>query len=116
MDNVTAVQCVQCQGTARSSLLLALTEDIFTQASQRGLVLSEKYVPGRGNAWEDALSRFQGTSVEWHPCPQVFSALSLRYSLLSVNLFAFPTTSQIPLFLSFSHMTEARGPNAFKED
>lgn len=46
MDNVMAVQCVQWQGIARLSPLLALSKDIFVRASQRLPYLLAKYVPG----------------------------------------------------------------------
>ncbi|KAK8392911.1 hypothetical protein O3P69_013140 [Scylla paramamosain] len=47
MDNVTAIQCVQRQGTACSDPLLTLLEDIFAIASCRNILLLAKYVlPG----------------------------------------------------------------------
>lgn len=78
IDNVTAIQCIQRQGMARSSPLLALLEDIFDKASWRSINLSAKYVPGWKNDWVDALSRFHGTSVEWQFRLQVFQSLSFR--------------------------------------
>lgn len=116
MDNVTAVQCVQRQGTARSGPLLALSEDIFAEASRRTISLSARYVPGRENDWADALSRFRGTSVEWQLRPQVFESLSLRFGTPEVDLFASPDTAQLPLYLTYNQRTRAGGPDAFTED
>ena len=116
MDNVPAVQCLQRQGTARSDSLLSLSEDILGQAAKRSLHLSAKYVPGRENDWADALSRFRGTSVEWHLRPEVFESLTLRFGLPEVDLFASPATAQLPQYLTFSQETPTGGPDAFTED
>ncbi|KAK3895260.1 hypothetical protein Pcinc_001010 [Petrolisthes cinctipes] len=116
MDNVAAVQCLQKQGTARSEILLSLSEQIFAIAAKRDIHLSARYVPGRENDWADALSRFRGTSVEWQLRPLVFESLCLRYGTPEVDLFASPSTALLPLFLTFSSRTEAGGPDAFTED
>lgn len=116
LDNVTAVQCIQRQGTATVSPFLALKEGIFAQASRTGLLLSAKYAQGRENDWVDALSRFQGTSVEWQLCSQVFEALPLLYLRPQVDLFTSQTTAQLPLYLPFSRKIEAVGPDAFTEN
>ena len=116
MDNVTAVQCIQRQGTARSSPLLTLSEEIFALAAKNRVSLSARYVRGRDNSWADALSRFRGTSVEWHLCPEVFQSLTLRYGTPQVDLFASYDTAQLPLFLTYDRRTPAGGPDAFTED
>lgn len=45
MNNMMAVQCMQRQGTACSDLLLALSEDIFAEASRRTI--------SRSPGWEN---------------------------------------------------------------
>lgn len=45
----------------------------------------------------DTLPRFQGTTVEWHLCPQVFKLLCHSYSFPEVDLFTSQTTTQLPL-------------------
>ncbi|XP_045104921.1 uncharacterized protein LOC123500300 [Portunus trituberculatus] len=115
MDNVTAVHYIQRQGTARSRQLLALSEDIFAEASLRQLSLSAKFVPGRENTWADALSRFRGSSVEWRlrlGC----STPHTRYRTPQVDLFASSDTAQLPLYLTYNRRTRTGGPDAFTED
>ncbi|KAK8390190.1 hypothetical protein O3P69_013038 [Scylla paramamosain] len=89
MDNTAAVQCIARQGTARSSALLKLTEEIFARASKRNIHLSARHV---------------------------FKSLTERYSTLEVDLFASWDTALLPLFLSFSQRTQAGGPDTFTED
>ncbi|XP_045106652.1 uncharacterized protein LOC123501712 [Portunus trituberculatus] len=115
-DNVTAVHCIQRQGTARSRQLLALSEDIFAEASLRQLSLSAKFVPGQENTWADALSRFRGSSVEWRLRPRVFDSLTLRYGTPQVDLFDSSDTAQLPLYHTYNRRTRAGGPDAFTED
>ena len=116
MDNSTAVACIKRQGTSRSESLLSLSEDIFKLAQHLHICLSARYVPGRENNWADALSRFKGTSVEWHLRPQVFSSLVTRYGIPQVDLFASRETAQLRDYLTYSHRTPAGGPDAFEED
>lgn len=84
MNNVTAVQCIQRHGLARLSPLLALPEDIFTEASQRFLTLSAEYVPGHS-------IQYFGTA-QWSG-----NSLSLLYSLPQVDLFVSLDSDQVPL-------------------
>lgn len=59
--------------------------------------------------------KIPGTSIEWH-LPQVLSVLSDRFSFPHVDLYASPTTAQVPLYLSFCHRTEEGGLDTFLED
>lgn len=79
-----------------------LTDTIFDMASTRSLVLSARLVQGQENHWVDSLSRFRDMAVEWHLKPQVFEALNLG---LEVDLFAFLTMAQLPMFLTYSQRT-----------
>lgn len=81
MDNMMIVQCFQRKGMAISSNLQNLSDDIFSQAPQRGLLITAKFVPDQENDWTDVLCRFWGTFMEWQRCPQVFEALSLLHCL-----------------------------------
>ncbi|KAK8394259.1 hypothetical protein O3P69_006450 [Scylla paramamosain] len=73
-------------------------------------------VQGRDNSWADALSRFRGTSVEWHLCPEVFQSLTLHYRTPQIDLFASYNTAQLPLFLTYGRKTPAGDPDAFTVD
>lgn len=84
-------------------------------ASLRGISLSARYVPGQENNWAYALSRFWGTLVEWQLRPRVSSTLAECYGLPQVDLFTSLTTAQLPLHLTLSQRTEARGPDSFME-
>lgn len=79
MDNMKSVQCVQRQGTAQSDPLLALSEDIFAEASHRTFSLSAKYVLLRESDWADGLSNFQETSVAWLALSYGYGRLNCCY-------------------------------------
>ncbi|MPC62796.1 hypothetical protein E2C01_056887 [Portunus trituberculatus] len=116
MDNTSAVHCLNRQGYSKSEVLLSLLERIFQEASVRSLHLSALYVPGEENLWADALSCFQHTSVEWQLCPNVFRSQGNRWGTPQVDLFAFPTTAQLPQYFTRNVRTGTGGPDAFAKD
>ena len=116
MDNSTAVSCVNCQGTARSDILLSVTENLFRLAETRHMTLSTQFLPGSRNQWADALSRFKDSSVEWQLTLKAFLPLTSQYGLPEVDLFASPSAHRLPRFLSRFLRTQAGGPDAFSED
>lgn len=115
MHNVTAVQCLQRQGTTRSDVLLTQKEEIFTLAAKRALSLLA-FIRGLENSCADALSHLKGTSVKWQLCPQVLHSLTLQLGFLEIDLFASWAMAQLPQFLTFAQGTRSGETNDFTED
>ncbi|KAG7165352.1 hypothetical protein Hamer_G007167 [Homarus americanus] len=116
MDSAAGVFCLNRQGTSRSAQLLSLSEQIFKEAHHRSIHLSARHVLGIENGWADALSRFKDKSVEWTLRQSVFQSLMEWWGLLEVDLFASPTSAQLPVYLSWLMPTPHGGPGAFTED
>ncbi|KAK3875354.1 hypothetical protein Pcinc_019764 [Petrolisthes cinctipes] len=72
MDNQIAVQCIRCQGSSHSLLLLSITEELFDLAAARHLHLTASYLPSRDNVWADDLSHQRVLSVEWELRDEAF--------------------------------------------
>ena len=112
LDNVAAVQCVRRMGSSRSLPLLRASEHLFALAESRNLTLSASHLPGRHNAWADALSRSMRSSVEWSLHPDTFQDLTDIFGLPEVDLFAAEDNHLLPQYLTQFTVTEAGGPDA----
>ncbi|KAG7163353.1 hypothetical protein Hamer_G004488 [Homarus americanus] len=116
MDGTSAVFCLFRKGTCHSAQLRSLSEQIFKEAHHQSIHLSTLHVPGIENGWADALFRFKGTLVEWKLCQSVLQSLIERWGRREVDLFASPTSAQLPAYVSRLTPTPYRGPDPFTED
>ena len=116
MDNTVAINCIQKQGSARSRVLQALSEELFLVADSLDITIQALYLPGTANLWADALSRGQSTAVEWMLDRSVFHhRIELPFSP-QINLFASHQNHLLAEYLTRFEKTGAGGPDALSED
>ena len=115
-DNTSTMFCINKLGTSRSLSLLRVSEKIFQLAQERKVQLSASHIPGKINAWADALSRQATASVAWILKDSVFQELVQRFGLPEIDLFASAGDHKVQNFISRTVRTPAGGPDALSED
>jgi Reverse transcriptase (RNA-dependent DNA polymerase) len=93
-DNMTAVACLNRQGTTKSLLLLETAMDILTLAEQHKIHLAAFYLPGRYMLAPDALSRPRLALPEWHLDPACCRLLCSEFGQPTLDLFASHRSAQ----------------------
>ena len=115
-DNLTAVNCLCRQGSARSPPLNSWVRSILHLVSERGLFLTTTYIKGVHNVIADSLSRDSPLPSEWRLDRQAFKWILRQGLLPEVDLFATAENHQLPVYVSPSPDPKAVSVDALRTD
>ena len=99
-DNMTAVACIQHQGTLGSKALMDLSQSLLEFCLLYNILLIPKHISGILNVLADQGSRQVPISTEWKLDYQTFLWLIELVGLMAVDLFATLENHQIPSYVS----------------
>ena len=99
-DNMTAVACIQHQGTLRSQALMDLSQCLLEFCFRHNILLIPKHISGILNVLADQGSRHVPISTEWKLDHQTFLWLTELVGSMQVDLFATLENHQVPSYVS----------------
>ncbi|CAJ0918162.1 unnamed protein product [Ranitomeya imitator] len=101
-DNTTAVAYLNHQGGTRSDKLREVASDIMELAEGHLLSLSAVHIRGTDNFRADFLSRHTLHQREWMLSRKIFKAITARWGVPQIDLFATRANSQVKMFASLN--------------
>jgi hypothetical protein len=114
VNNTTALAYVKKEGGTCSLQVLVEAEKILVKAHQMSDRILPVFIPTRKNILADAVSRFQEIP-DWQLQPFVFRAISARWGLPMINLFASNASKQTQRFYSWDASDNPGGVDALSQ-
>jgi hypothetical protein len=108
IDNSTAMAYIRKEGGTISPQVLAEAEEALVLAQQMSVRLLPVYIPTEENILADAASRFQEIP-NWRLHPFIFKAITARWGLSVIDLFASDASKQTKLFFSWDAFDNPEG-------
>ena len=116
-DNSTVVSYINKQGGTRSPTLLRLTVDLFLWLEAQNIIVRARHIPGCLNVLADHLSRpNQPMPTEWSLHPEIVERIFRVWGTPEINMFATPSNSHLPRFMSPIPKPRALAVDALSQD
>ena len=115
-DNMTAVACLNHQGSAHFPLLHEQVFQIWEICAAFQIQLSVEFLPGWLNVRADSLSRTKPVQTEWSLDKKTFSWINQQFGPLLVDLCATEENTQLAQFVSPYPCEQAVGQNILTID
>ncbi len=112
IDNQVALSYLVKMGGTKNHLLTKISKRIWKFLLDREISLTAGWIPSKLNWRADRESRRPPNSSDWLLHPPVFSALSERWGLTTLDCFASRAMKQLPDYLSLQADPESKGSNA----
>ena len=112
-DNMTAMACVNNQGSTRSKDCNTIAREIWLWASSRNIWVSTKHLPGVENTEADRASRQFKDDIEWSLADNLFNFLCKEWASPDIDLFASRLNKKNKTFCSWKPDPEASYVDAF---
>jgi hypothetical protein len=111
IDNTMALAYIRKEGGTISYLVLAEAEEALMLAHQMSVRLLPVYIPTEENILADVALRFQEIP-DWRLHPIILMAITAKWGLLVINLFASDTSKQTERFFSWNAFDNPEGIDA----
>ena len=110
-DNSVTVICINKQGSMKTPLN-NITRDIWLFAIERGIWLSSEHIKGKDNTQADGESR-ANPDTEWKLKRTVFQAITDKFGVPTIDLFASRVNCQVPRYFSWRADPTSAGVDSF---
>jgi hypothetical protein len=114
IDNTTALAYIKKEGGTISLQVLAEAEKVLVLAHQMSVRILPVYIPTEENILADAASHFQEIP-DWKLHLYVFKAITARWGLPVINLFASDASKQSKRFYSWNSCDNPEGIDALSQ-
>lgn len=114
IDNKTALSYINKMGGTRSQVLTDLALQFWELVLNRKLILRAEYIKSEDNVAADLLSRRRIRKSEWSLHPQVFRAITQKWGLPTVDLFASHHNAKVQTYISWKFQDQAWATDALK--
>jgi hypothetical protein len=101
IDNTTALNYINRQGSIRFSHLHEVTKNIWDFCERRNLWIFATYITSSANFLADEQSRVKTTDTEWSLHNDAFSKISKNFGPFEVDLFASCCNNKCPVYYSW---------------
>jgi len=112
-DNTTAISYINSFGGCRSPSCHAIAKDIWKWCESRNIWLHAYYISSTDNFLADALSRIEVDTSDFKLNVSIFNALTNKYGVPYIDLFASSNTNQLSTFYSWFPCPNSSGTDAF---
>jgi len=112
IDNQVALSYLVKMGGTKNHLLTEISKRIWKFLLEREISLTAGWIPSKLNWRADRESRRPPNSSDWLLHPPIFSDLTSRWGLPTVDCFASRALKQLPNYLSLHADPESQGSNA----
>jgi hypothetical protein len=114
IDNTTALAYIKKEGGTISLQVLAEAKKLLVLAHQMSVRILPVYIPTEENILADAASRFQEIP-DWRLHPSIFRAITARWGLPVIDLFARDASKQTKRFYSWNAFDNSEGVDALSQ-
>lgn len=112
-DNVTAISCVNRQGSMISHRLFNITKRIWGWCERTGNVIFASYIASQDNGVADECSRRLPGNTEWSLDDDVFQKIVNHFGMPEIDMFASAANAKCARFVSWHPDPRAVGVDAF---
>ena len=112
-DSTNAIAYLRDMGGMKNLKMDLLARDIWTYAIQHNFWITASFIPGRENTDADTGSRFLSTWTEWTLPATVFTQITQKLFVPSIDLFASRLNAQLERYVSWNPDPYATDVDAF---